>query len=108
MHYQNHHYANQKYFFAITSVIYLSNEFLFYLGESVDIDDVELVVSDWNISPNPAIEDITIILLRGIYLVSLSLFNSVGSKISDLPLDVGDQTTVPVCNLQNGLCYINY
>ena len=108
MHYQNHHHANQKYFFAITSVIYLSNEFLFYLGESVDIDDVELVVSDWNISPNPAIEDITIILLRGIDLVSLSLFNSVGSKISDLPLDVGDQTTVPVCNLQNGLCYINY
>ena len=103
MHYQNHHHVNQKYFFAITSVIYLSNEFLFYIGDSVDIDDVELVGSDWNISPNPAIEDITIILLRGIDLVSLSLFNSVGSKISDLPLAVGDQITVPVGNLQNGL-----
>ena len=49
----------------------------------MDIDNVELVGSDWNISPNPAIEDITIILLRGIDIVSLSLFNSVGSKISD-------------------------
>ena len=83
MHYQNHYYANQKCLIAITSVIYLSNEFLFYLGEPVDIDNVELVGSDWNISPNPAIEDITIILLRGIDIVSLSLFNSVGSKISD-------------------------
>tara|TARA_B110000046_G_scaffold114318_1_gene121567 strand:+ start:3343 stop:3711 length:369 start_codon:yes stop_codon:yes gene_type:complete len=108
MHYQNHHYANQKYLIAITSVIYLSNEFLFYIGDSVDIDDVELVGSDWNISPNPAIEDITITLPRGIDLVSLSLFNSVGSKISDLPLAAGDQITVPVGNLQNGLYYINY
>ena len=86
MHYQNHYYANQKCLIAITSVIYLSNEFLFYIGDSVDIDDVELVGSDWNISPNPAIEDITITLPRGIDLVSLSLFNSVGSKISEMPL----------------------
>jgi len=46
MHYQNHHHVNQKYFFAITSVIYLSNEFLFYIGEPMDIDNVELVGSD--------------------------------------------------------------
>ena len=44
MHYQNHYYANQKCLIAITSVIYLSNEFLFYIGDSVDIDDVELVI----------------------------------------------------------------
>ena len=46
MHYQNHHHVNQKYFFAITSVIYLSNEFLFYIGEPMDIVNVELVGSD--------------------------------------------------------------
>ena len=46
MHYQNHYYANQKCLIAITSVIYLSNEFLFYIGEPMDIDNVELVGSD--------------------------------------------------------------
>ena len=104
MHYQNHHYANQKCLIAI----YLSNEFLFYIGDSVDIDDIELVEADWNISPNPTTEYITITLPQSVDLVSLSLFNSVGSKISDLPLPAVDQITVPVSDLQNGLYYINY
>jgi hypothetical protein len=83
-------------------------EFLFYLGESVDVDDIELVEADWNISPNPTTEYITITLPQSVDLVSLSLFNSVGSKISDLPLPAVDQITVPVSDLQNGLYYINY
>lgn len=83
-------------------------EFLFYLGESVDVDDQKLAELDWTISPNPTTEEITITLPQNIDLVSLSLFNSVGSKILDLPLPAGDQIRVPVSDLQNGLYYINY
>ena len=83
-------------------------EFLFYLGESVDVEDTEIAELDWNISPNPTTDDITISLPQGVDVLSLSLFNSLGSKIQDLPLPAGDQITVPVRDLQNGLYYINF
>ena len=83
-------------------------EFLFYIGELVDVDVEEVTELDWNISPNPTTENITINLPIETVLVSLSLFNSVGTKISDLPLPAGDQITVPVRDLQNGLYYINF
>lgn len=83
-------------------------EFQFFVGELVDVEDSELVELDWSISPNPTAEKITVTLPVDINLIGLSLYNSVGTKISDLPLPARDQITVPVSNLQNGLYYINY
>jgi len=83
-------------------------EFLFYLGELVDVDEKEFAELDWNISPNPTAENITITLPKNIDLVNLYLYNSVGTKISNLPLPAGEQITIPVNDLQNGLYYINF
>ena len=83
-------------------------EFLFYLGEMVDVEDQEITELDWKISPNPTTENITITLPENIDLISLNLFNSVGTKISDLPLPAGEKITIPVSDLQNGLYYINF
>jgi len=84
-------------------------EFLFYLGESVDVEDQEIADLEWNIAPNPATDNITISLPSpDLKLMRLSLYNSVGVMISDLPLPAGDQITVPIGDLQNGLYYINF
>jgi len=83
-------------------------EFLFYLGELVDIDEKEITELDWSVSPNPTTENITITLPKDIDLIGLNLYNSVGTKISNLPLPAGKQITIPVDDLQNGLYYINF
>jgi len=50
-------------------------EFLFYLGESVDVEDQEIVDLDWNIVPNPATDNITISLSSpDLKLMRLSLY----------------------------------
>jgi len=83
-------------------------EFLFTLGESVDIEEQEISALECNISPNPTTENITISIPEEIDLLSLSLYNSVGIKLQDIPLPAGNQITLPVNNLQNGLYYINF
>lgn len=82
-------------------------EFLFYLGKSVDVHDTQIVDLDWSISPNPTSDNITLTLPQDIVVVSLSLFNSVGSIVSRIPVPTGNQVTLPIDDLQNGLYYIN-
>lgn len=82
-------------------------EFLFYLGESVDVDEKEIAELDWNISPNPTSDNINITLPTNQEILKMSMYNSVGSKVSELQLPAGNQLAVPVHSLQNGLYYIN-
>ncbi len=83
-------------------------EFLFYIGEIVDVDEAEILELEWTISPNPTKDNITITLPIDIDLFTLTLYNSLGTKISDLPLPAGNLITLPASNLQNGLYYVNF
>ncbi len=82
-------------------------EFLFYLGESVDVNDTQIVDIDWSISPNPTSDNITITLPQDIAVESLSLFNSVGAIVSRTQGPSGNQFTFSIDDLQNGLYYIS-
>lgn len=83
-------------------------EFLFYIGDLVDVEVEESVTLDWNISPNPSSENITITLPQDIDLLSLSMYNSIGSKIYELPIPAGNQITFPVSHLNSGMYYISF
>lgn len=83
-------------------------EFLFALGESVAIEEKEISEIEWTISPNPTADLITITIPQDIDLLNLSLYNSIGLKISELPLPASNTITFPVGDLQNGMYYVNF
>ena len=83
-------------------------EFQFYIGESVDVEDQELTDLEWSISPNPSSDLISITLPEGVDLISFTLYNAVGIKVSDLEMPANRELQLPISDLQNGMYYINF
>lgn len=83
-------------------------EIRFQLGESVDVNDPELVTPDWTVYPNPAIEQITIRLPEDVKVQQLSIYNAVGQRVSQLLLPAQSTLQVPISHMKDGLYYVRY
>lgn len=83
-------------------------EVKFILGLPLAIEEAESEAIAWNISPNPASEQILIDLPADLDILNLSLYNSIGSLVSNYNVPTDNQLTVPINKLQSGVYYISY
>ena len=83
------------------------SEVKFYLGLSTDIEEVRPELA-WNISPNPAIEQIVVDLPAETEVTQLSLYNAVGTLLSQYQVNGQARLNLPVDHLTDGLYYLSY
>ena len=81
-------------------------EFKFNIGEFVDTEDIVLD-SDWTLGPNPASDRINVYIPQYSGVKAITVHNSVGQKIMNLPNPVGAQMIVPISNLLDGLYFMS-
>ena len=82
-------------------------EVKFNLGLSTDIEEIEPEIA-WSISPNPASEQIQVDLPADIDIITLSLYNSIGTLVSNFSVPSNHQMTVAIDHLQSGVYYLSY
>lgn len=72
----------------------------------VDVADLAPLKS-WSISPNPAIDRITIELPEVEKIIGMSLYNSMGQLIRDIPVSNATELILPVDELREGVYFIS-
>ena len=82
------------------------SEIKFNVGTIVDVTEV-VPAKEWTISPNPAIDRITIQLPEVDEIKSITLYNSVGQIIQNLNTSSGSDLIVPVGELQEGVYFVS-
>lgn len=81
------------------------SEIRFDVSNTVDVAEVE-PAKEWAISPNPAIDKITIQLPEVNNIRSLSLYNSVGQLVQDMGVPNGNDLTIPLNDLREGIYFV--
>ena len=81
-------------------------EIKFSVDNVVDVVDVDPVL-EWAISPNPASEQITINLPSDGAINKLSIFNSIGQTVHQVTSMNGQQLTIPLEGMQEGVYYVS-
>lgn len=80
-------------------------EFKFNIGEFVNTEDLTSD-TEWTIGPNPASDRINLFIPNYRAVKGISIYNSVGQHIMNVPNPAGEQITVPISELMDGLYFI--
>jgi hypothetical protein len=81
-------------------------EIRFGVSNAVDVVEIE-AEAEWNISPNPAIDRITVQLPEIEKIQSLSMYNAVGQLVRTLNLPSGKEVSVSIGDLKEGIYFIS-
>ncbi len=81
-------------------------EFKFNIGEFVDTEEIP-IESDWTLGPNPAADRVNVYIPEYGDVKAITIHNSMGQKIMDIPNPVGEQIIVPIPDLMAGIYFIS-
>ncbi|MEM9544394.1 MAG: T9SS type A sorting domain-containing protein [Bacteroidota bacterium] len=81
-------------------------EIKFSVNNTVNVTETE-IAQEWSISPNPAIDRITIQLPEVDEIQDLSVYNSVGQLVQRLVIPNGPQFTIPVNEMEEGIYFVS-
>jgi len=81
-------------------------EIRFKVSNTVEVDETE-IATDWAISPNPAIDKITIQLPEVDEIRDLSVYNAVGQLVQRLNVPNGKELTLAVDEMKGGIYFVS-
>ena len=79
-------------------------EIKFGVGEIVNVEEME-PSAEWSITPNPAIDRINVQLPQESDIVDISIYNSVGQLMQNVPVPNSDQVTVSIDEYLEGMYF---
>lgn len=81
-------------------------EIKFGVSNSVDVEEIN-PIAEWTISPNPAIDMITIQLPEVKEINSLKMYNAVGQLVHDLKIPNGNELVISLDDMKEGIYFIS-
>ena len=81
-------------------------EIKFGVNQIVEVTEVEPAIA-WTISPNPAVERITIQIPEVEKINSITLYNSIGQLVQELNTNGGKEIVVPLNGLKEGVYFVS-